>query len=84
MTTATERYETQRGEVDSRLSYIQALLSQHRPDTPSYGHAGDLGYVSEQLDIIIEFLGGNVKAPAPNKFWTNTGDGYRAVTVPEE
>lgn len=70
--------------VESQLSQIRALLNGHCKEVePNYGHVGDLELLSQQLRESIEFMGGDIFAAAPNKFWANTGNGYKMMVIPE-
>ena len=60
--TAADRYGYQIGAARAALAQIEALLVAHAAKAAaeplSYGYAGDLSYVNEQLGTVVEFLTG--------------------------
>lgn len=58
--TAQEQYKNTRKEISSLIKQLNQLLDLKDKtadkDSENWGHAGDLGYIKEQLTIIVNFL----------------------------
>ena len=55
---AATRYAELQNEADRLIGLLQAGLRQHAMDaaTPNWNQVGDLQYVVEQLEDLVEFL----------------------------
>ena len=59
--TAAMLYEERTQEIRQQLARLDALLSEHQRQADgriNYAHAGDLSYVRQELNTIINFLEG--------------------------
>ena len=58
--TAAERYAAQRIAIEEAIAQLRQRLDNHmdciNPDTVNWGHVGDLNYVMDSLNEIVDFL----------------------------
>ena len=58
--TAQQQYNQTRNDINTILQQLNELLDekdkQAKNDAKNWGHAGDLGYIKEQLTTIVNFL----------------------------
>lgn len=56
--TAQTTYQQRTERMEDQIRLIRAHLSQHSQDKITWAHVGDMAYINEQLDNILEtFLG---------------------------
>ena len=55
---ATEAYKARLAEVQKQIARIQDALTTHVDGKLHWGHVGDLGYVTEQLQTAADFITG--------------------------